>query len=57
MASEFVIDLLRKWRAGKKLTKSQYAELVNDGLLIELAEDTYVLSKHGNLVLNKKGTL
>lgn len=56
MASEFVIDLLRKWRAGKKLTKSQYAELVNDGLLIELAEDTYVLSKHGNLVLNKKGT-
>ena len=56
MASEFVIHLLRKWRAGKKLTKSQYAELVNDGLLIELAEDTYVLSKHGNLVLNKKGT-
>lgn len=56
MASEFVIDLLKKWRAGKKLTKSQYAELVNDGLLIELAEDTYVLSKHGNLVLNKKGT-
>ena len=55
MASEFVIDLLKKWRAGKKLTKSQYAELVNDGLLIELAEDTYVLSKHGNLVLNKKG--
>ena len=57
MASEFVIDLLRKWRAGKKLTKSQYTELVNDGYLIELAEDTYVLSKHGNLVLNKKGTL
>ena len=56
MASEFVIDLLRKWRAGKKLTKSQYTELVNDGYLIELAEDTYVLSKHGNLVLNKKGT-
>lgn len=55
MASEFVIDLLKKWRAGKKLTKSQYAELANDGLLIELAEDTYVLSKHGNLVLNKKG--
>lgn len=57
MASEFVIDLLKKWRAGKKLTKSQYPELVNDGYLIELAEDTYVLSKHGNLVLNKKGTL
>lgn len=57
MASEFVIDLLRKWRAGKKLTKSQFTELVNDGYLIELAEDTYVLSKHGNLVLNKKGTL
>lgn len=56
MASEFVIDLLRKWRAGKKLTKHQYTELVNDGLLIELADDTYVLSKHGNLVLNKKGT-
>lgn len=55
MASEFVIDLLRKWRAGKKLTKNQYTELVNDGYLIELAEDTYVLSKHGNLVLNKKG--
>ena len=56
MASEFVIDLLKKWRAGKKLTKHQYTELVNDGLLIELAEDTYVLSKHGNLALNKKGT-
>ena len=56
MASEFVIDLLKKWRAGKKLTKHQYTELVHDGLLIELAEDTYVLSKHGNLVLNKKGT-
>lgn len=57
MPSDFIIDLLKKWRAGKKLTKSQYAELVNDGLLIELAEDTYVLSKHGNVVLNKKGTL
>lgn len=56
MASEFVIDLLRKWQAVKKITPSQYTELVNDGLLIELAEDTYVLSKHGNLVLNKKGT-
>lgn len=56
MASEFVIDLLRKWQTGKKITPSQYTELVNDGLLIELAEDTYVLSKHGNLVLNKKGT-
>ena len=56
MASEFVIDLLRKWQAGKKITPSQYDELVNDGYLIELAEDTYVLSKHGNLVLNKKGT-
>ena len=55
MASEFVIDLLKKWRAGKKLTKHQYTELVNDGYLIELAEDTYVLSKHGNLVVNKKG--
>ena len=55
--NSFMLDLLRKWRAGKKLTKNQYTELVNDGLLIELAEDTYVLSKHGNLVLNKKGTL
>ena len=57
MASEFVIDLLRKWQAGKKITPSQYAELVHDGLIIELAEGIYVLSKHGNLVLNKKGTL
>ena len=56
MPTDFTIDLLKKWRAGKKLTKHQYTELVNDGLLIELAEDTYVLSKHGNLVLNKKGT-
>ena len=56
MASEFVIALLKRWSAGKKLSKSQYYELVTDGLLIELAEDTYVLSKHGNLVLNKKGT-
>lgn len=55
MASEFVIDLLRKWQAGKKITPSQYTELVNDGLIIELAEGIYVLSKHGNLVLNKKG--
>ena len=51
MPSEFVIDLLKKWRAGKKLTKSQYAELANDGLLIELEPDVYELSKHGNLVL------
>ena len=51
MASEFVIDLLKKWRAGKKLTKHQYTELVNDGLLIELEPDVYALSKHGNLVL------
>lgn len=55
-ANDFMLDLLQCWRAGRKITKSQYAELVNDGLLIELAEDTYVLSKHGNLVLNKKGT-
>lgn len=55
MTNSFMLGLLKKWRAGKKLTKSQYAELANDGLLIELAEDTYVLSKHGNLVLNKKG--
>ena len=56
MPTDFIIDLLRKWQAGKKITPSQYTELVNDGLLIELAEDTYVLSKHGNLVLNKMGT-
>lgn len=54
--NSFMLDLLRKWRVGKKLTNHQYTELVNDGLLIELAEDTYVLSKHGNLVLNKEGT-
>ena len=51
MASEFVIDLLKKWRAGKKLTKHQYTELVNDGLLIELEPDVYELSKHGSLTL------
>lgn len=51
MASEFVIALLKRWRAGKKLSKSQYYELVNDGLLIELEPDVYELSKHGNLVL------
>lgn len=56
MPTDFVIDLLRKWQAGKKITPSQYTELVNDGLIIELAEGIYVLSKHGNLVLNKKGT-
>ena len=56
MPSDFVIDLLRKWQAGKKITPSQYAELANDGLLIELEPDVYALSKHGNLVLNKKGT-
>lgn len=55
-ANDFMLDLLRKWRAEKKLTKSQYAELVNDGLLIELETDVYELSKHGSLVLNKKGT-
>ena len=57
MPTDFMLRVLKRWRAGKKLTKSQYTELVNDGYLIELAEDTYVLSKHGNLVLNKKGTL
>lgn len=47
----FMLDLLRKWRAGKKLTKNQYTELVNDGLLIELEPDVYELSKHGSLTL------
>ena len=51
MASEFVIALLKRWRAGKKLSKSQYYELVNDGLLIELEPDVYELSKHGSLTL------
>lgn len=51
MPSDFIIDLLKKWRAGKKLTKSQYAELTNDGLLIELEPDVYELSKHGSLTL------
>lgn len=45
--NSFMLDLLKKWRAGKKLTKSQYTELVNDGLLIELEPDVYELSKHG----------
>ena len=56
MPTDFTIDLLKKWRAGKKLTKHQYTELVNDGLLIELEPDVYELSKHGNLALNKKET-
>ncbi|MGP5206451.1 hypothetical protein ACTXJY_00330 [Corynebacterium casei] len=51
MPTDFVIGLLKKWRAGKKLTKSQYAELANDGLLIELEPDVYELSKHGSLTL------
>ena len=49
--NSFMLDLLKKWRAGKKLTKHQYTELVNDGLLIELEPDVYELSKHGSLTL------
>lgn len=50
--NSFMLDLLRKWRAGKKLTKNQYTELVNDGLLIQLDPDTYVLTKHGRDILH-----
>lgn len=51
MPTDFVIGLLKKWQVGKKLSKHQYAELVNDGLLIELEPDVYELSKHGSLTL------
>ena len=51
MPSDFMLRVLKRWRAGKKLTKHQYTELVNDGLLIELEPDVYELSKHGSLTL------
>lgn len=52
MPTDFMVDLLRKWRAGHKLTKAQYAELVNDNLLAALDNDgTYALTVHGNNTL------
>lgn len=55
MPSDFVISLLKKWQVGKKLSKSQYAELIRDGLLEELdaAKDTYAITEHGRTVLHQ----
>ena len=54
MPSDFIIGLLKKWQVGKKLTKSQYAEPINDGLLIEMDadNDTYGITRYGRTVLN-----
>lgn len=54
MPTDFVIGLLKKWQVGKKLSKHQYAELVNDGLLEELdaAKDTYAITRYGRTILN-----
>lgn len=53
MASEFVIALLKRWSAGKKLSKSQYYELVNDGLLLIAGPgETYTLTDKAHTILN-----
>lgn len=52
MPSEFVIELLKRWYSGRKLNRNQYAELINDGLLIQLEPDTYALTKHGRDILH-----
>ena len=53
MPTDFIIDLLKKWRAGKKLTKSQYTELVTDGLLLIAGPgETYTLTDKGTNLLS-----
>lgn len=53
MASEFVIALLKRWSAGKKLSKSQYYELVTDGLLLIAGPgETYTLTDKGTNLLS-----
>ena len=51
MPSEFIIALLKRWSVGKKLSKSQYYELVRDGLL-EADKDFYAITENGRRVLN-----
>ena len=51
MPTDFVIGLLKKWQVGKKLSKHQYAELVND-VLLEADKDFYVITENGRRVLN-----
>ena len=51
--NSFMLDLLKKWRAGKKLTKSQYTELVTDGLLLIAGPgETYTLTDKGTNLLS-----
>lgn len=55
MASEFVIALLKRWSAGKKLSKSQYYELVTDGLLLIAGPgETYTLTDKALHILNNQ---
>lgn len=54
MPSDFIIGLLKKWQVGKKLSKSQYVELIRDGLLeaVNADKDFYAITKNGRRVLN-----
>lgn len=55
MTNSFMLDLLKKWRAGKKLRKSQYTELVTDGLLLIAGPgETYTLTDKALHILNNQ---
>lgn len=52
MPSDFIIDLLKKWRAGKNISRSQLIELLNDGYLHEDSDAHVSLTDKGTNLLS-----
>lgn len=54
MTTEFIIDQLRRFAAGKKLQKQQLAELERDGLICTTDDDKIHLTTHGARLLRER---
>lgn len=52
MSSDFMLRVLKRWRAGKNISRSQLIELLNDGYLHEDSDAHVSLTDKGTSLLS-----